>query len=998
MSTLIPSEITEEGLDLEDNDHGFAEEIGILRNQGMDSPEGGIRSSRVRVEDIKGPEQCKCTHLALLIFGQIGTYTNVFNPITICTFLFALLSRSPSLVSLLKSHMVVYKGACFLVEDVRKFKDAVNGSFMKGGEKGLKTQTSNKTRLTLQCPEPNCEFIIALGKQTADSTWKVTKANKTHNCQNDVQLEGRQRAHPFRVISAVHKEVAAWTSTAGSTRATQSLLNTAKTAGADLTKDQAKKHSRQNQPDISVQAWIEQLAQLPSYVRHLQEQDPLGLYVLELSDVSSASYPLLPAEALACATMVRRYVFFPSQCKIELNVSNKQIVCVDGAHCSSAFGGTLFSFVGTDCFDHLILLGWGWSPGHENSDDIEFYFAHFRQEYPELQIVISDEGTAFKHLRAKMNLNALGKKKKQPVWMGCAVHVAAAAHIPRALSYLVKDIAMSTDQEQLDEAMRCLRNEATAYSYNYVESKLNLFSFLYANQNLGLQQQLGMTSSNPVEVFNNMARDNVRVQPVITGIVSVFSAIGKLHDLRLKSAREQAGEGLVVNARVLRETSARGRDILNTFAIERTQVMATNAGPSVIFTCAHKTSVAFRFTVSLCIYVEFPDNIRCSACTNTAAHGMPCRHAAAILVQGQAVEKMMFSINAKKWFSSVFHAVSAAELPLCASAPNCSPLSLQMYRVLGPRLGPKSHFRRQTRRIKSRSQTVGTSVPREILERDASQTKQDAIVSSQRVAPSAQQPCEHICVQCSTCLKWRFVDIAPATEDTWVCTDSKDRAHNDCEAPEDEQIATLEFEEESEEEELNVPASKKIANGSSDSGEASTYAAGGARKPVTYSTRIRAGDSTSTYSDSTTSHGSSSSSASTSSTNASWSKTSSSAGRSSTSASDSRSSAAMSALPEWMLAPYEHVNAAYAKTVQAEMDAPPQEEAPGAKRIRGQQKCIKCGYPHAEGVLHVWCDHSFLYSQEKHEALVSSVLAAPAVPPSERDHLFKGRRSSHVDN
>ncbi len=102
------------------------------------------------------------------------------------------------------------------------------------------------------------------------------------------------------------------------------------------------------------------------------------------------------------------------------------------------------------------------------------------------------------------------------------------------------------------------------------------------------------------------------------------------------------------------------------------------------------------------------------------------------------------------------------------------------------------------------------------------------------------------------------------------------------------------------------------------------------------------------------------------------------------------------ALPDWMLAPYEHVDDDYAKSVQAEMDAP-RVEPLGAKRIRRLQKCFKCGYPHAEGEKCVWLNHNFMYSQEKHKVLVGKVLAAPILSHLEREYLSRGRRPP-VDN
>jgi hypothetical protein len=55
-------------------------------------------------------------------------------------------------------------------------------------------------------------------------------------------------------------------------------------AGAAITKHQAKKHAKQNLPEGSVSECIKQVAELPSYVRLLQEQDPEGRYYLDLQD------------------------------------------------------------------------------------------------------------------------------------------------------------------------------------------------------------------------------------------------------------------------------------------------------------------------------------------------------------------------------------------------------------------------------------------------------------------------------------------------------------------------------------------------------------------------------------------------------------------------------------------------------------------------------------------------------------------------------------------
>ena len=225
------------------------------------------------------------------------------------------------------------------MNDVQYFKDKVRGVLQTYDQRLLKAQTSNTIRLTVHCPASNCPYIIAIARQGIGSTWKVTQANRLHRCgQNSLQptdqpssqlssqptvplLQGRKRALPYRVYVAEHKELAAWTAAQGTKRSPQSLLNTANMAGAAITKHQAKKHAKQNLPEGSVAECIKQVAELPSYVRLLQEQDPEGRYYLDLQDLHdydyldeiNRPYVKLGQQRLRGATMARRYFFLPSR-------------------------------------------------------------------------------------------------------------------------------------------------------------------------------------------------------------------------------------------------------------------------------------------------------------------------------------------------------------------------------------------------------------------------------------------------------------------------------------------------------------------------------------------------------------------------------------------------------------------------------------------------------------------------------------------------------------
>jgi len=137
-------------------------------------------------------------------------------------------------------------------------------------------------------------------------------------------------------------------------------------------------------------------------------------------------------EDLRGATCLKRYACFPSKCKQNWDANEKRIVAVGGAHCSTPFGGTLFSFVATDLYGHLILLGWGWSAEPENKADVEYYFSLFRKMYTNVRMIISDQGSAFEMLRKEINNEAKRKHDSDsaeefPVWMGCIVHIGTAA-------------------------------------------------------------------------------------------------------------------------------------------------------------------------------------------------------------------------------------------------------------------------------------------------------------------------------------------------------------------------------------------------------------------------------------------------------------------------------------------------------------------------------------------------------------------------------------------
>ena len=99
----------------------------------------------------------------------------------------------------------------------------------------------------------------------------------------------------------------------------------------------------------------------------------------------------------------------------------------------------------------------------------------------------------------------------------------------------------------------------------------------------------------------------------------------------------------------------------------------------------------------------------------------------------------------------------------------------------------------------------------------------------------------------------------------------------------------------------------------------------------------------------------------------------------------------MTAFPDWAVAPYANYDPEYARSVQAEMDAP-QAEPVSAKRARVSPKCRHCLYRHDEGQRCVWLNHNYMYSQPKHKVIVQKVLAAPALPPLERAYLKQGFR------
>jgi len=146
--------------------------------------------------------------------------------------------------------------------------------------------------------------------------------------------------------------------------------------------------------DFEIAMELLEYTMLPDTIARLKKEDPRGCYVLEASKAKWSDQ------------CFHRCFISPSTVHRYGQIDPGLVVSFDACHRRTHIGGVYYLFVYRDAGGKLCLLAFGISQG-ESGDDAAFMWTHFRECFPNLQLVVQDEGSAINSVRALEALSGL---------------------------------------------------------------------------------------------------------------------------------------------------------------------------------------------------------------------------------------------------------------------------------------------------------------------------------------------------------------------------------------------------------------------------------------------------------------------------------------------------------------------------------------------------------------------------------------------------------------
>ena len=207
--------------------------------------------------------------------------------------------------------------------------------------------------------------------------WKVTSYCLEHSC-NKRNNRSRNYRHSLLIVAAERNGGHFQEDFTPKQIQAEVLARTA----LNMKLGSAKRSSSEwNDTDIWGQLW--QFAELPELLFRLRAQDPDGTYILETERTEWGSNCF--RRMFISFGFVQNYQKVPGKIRF---------ATLDACHMFCFFHGTMWLFVERDADHKLTVLAFGLS-GSENASNAAWFIRIFRQHFPTIETLLTDQGTAF---------------------------------------------------------------------------------------------------------------------------------------------------------------------------------------------------------------------------------------------------------------------------------------------------------------------------------------------------------------------------------------------------------------------------------------------------------------------------------------------------------------------------------------------------------------------------------------------------------------------------